>query len=111
MEHTTRAQGGATIVELSGDVDVGGAQVLRETLADAIGAGTPVIVDLSEVRFIDSAGIGLLVTGHRRAAEQRVAFAIAAPSEGAARVLSLTRTDRLLSVHATLEEAIAAVSG
>ena len=105
MEHVTRREGGATIVELSGDVDVGGAQQLRDVLGDALTEG-PVVVDLSNVRFIDSAGIGLLVTAHRRAVEQGTTFAIAAPSEGAQRVLSLTRTDRLLVVHPTLEAAL-----
>ncbi|MHB8468482.1 MAG: STAS domain-containing protein [Gaiellaceae bacterium] len=106
----TRQQDGATIVELSGDVDVGAAQKLREVLADALAEG-PVVVDLSDVRFIDSAGIGLLVTGHRRAAEQGSSFTLAAPSEGAQRVLSLTRTDRLLVVHASVAEALAALRG
>lgn len=110
MEQATRSERGATVVELGGDVDVGSAQSLRETLGDALERG-PVVVDLSAVRFIDSAGIGLLVTGHRRAAEQGVGFAVAAPSDGAARVLSLTRTDRLLSVFESVDDALAAVAG
>ncbi len=108
MEYVTRREGGATVVGLSGDVDVGGSQQLREVLADALAEG-PVIVDLSDVRFIDSAGIGLLVTAHRRAVEQGTTFFVAAPSEGAQRVLSLTRTDRLLVVHPTVDAAVAAL--
>ncbi len=107
MEHVIRKESGATVVELGGDVDVGSAQALRELLADALAEG-PVVVDLSGVRFIDSSGIGLFVTAHRRAEEQGTRFSLAAPSEGAARVLSLTRTDRLLTVHPSVVDALGA---
>jgi anti-sigma B factor antagonist len=104
VEHVTRRDGDATIIELGGDVDVGSAQEVRELLADALADGA-VIVDLSGARFIDSAGIGLFVSAHRRAEERGSSFVLAAPSEGAQRVLTLSRTDRLLVVHPSVEAA------
>jgi anti-sigma B factor antagonist len=110
MQQLKRRERDATIVELRGDVDIGGSQELRELLSDALGEGA-VVVDLSGVRFLDSAGIGLLVAAHRRADEQGTPFLLAAPSDGAERVLSLTRTDRLLIVHPSVEAALSAIEG
>jgi anti-anti-sigma factor len=55
-------EGGRTVVWLSGDYDIATLTALAERLATAIGLdGADVVVDLSEVQFIDAATIGLLI--------------------------------------------------
>ena len=67
------------VVRVEGDVDVGNTLALRETLSSALGDGRErVLLDLQQVEFIDSAGVGLLVTGQRRAAAAGGALALAA---------------------------------
>jgi anti-anti-sigma factor len=106
LEANIRDEHGVTVIELQGSVDVSQAMDLRELLGDKIdGPRARVLVDLSHVRLIDSSGIGILVTAHRRAAGAGAAFAIANPNGSVARVLQMTRTDQLLRVFDTVEQA------
>jgi anti-sigma B factor antagonist len=111
VNHSVREQGGVSVVELSGDVDVGGAPELRNLLTGLLEPGSRVVIDLSGVAFIDSSGVGLLVTAHRKAAEVGGELALAAPAGTVERVFELTRTNRLLRIFPTLEEGLAAVGG
>ncbi len=109
-----RAQnvGGVVVVDVEGDIDVSNTLVLRDALASAMGDGSArVMLDLSDVEFVDSAGVGLLVTAHRRAQQGRGAFAVASLTPTVARVLELTRTDRVLTVLPSVAEGIDALGG
>lgn len=110
MEHEIRTERGVTVVALSGDVDVAQGLSLRDLLGELLGGPPgPVVIDLSGVRFLDSSGVGLLVTSHRRATEDGRAFGVAEPGDAVRRTLQLTRTDRILTVHETLADALDAL--
>lgn len=86
----TRSLGEATTVEVIGEVDVSNAAELRDALDAALVAATgSVSADLSEVPYIDSTGIGVLVGFAHRAAEANVAFSVANPQRNVMRVLTL----------------------
>jgi anti-sigma B factor antagonist len=108
VELDQQDQDGVAVLRLAGDVDVSQSLAVRDAVGAAIETGTPVVVDLSGVRFIDSSGIGILVTAHRRAPE---AFAVAGAVEAVRRALELTRTDRILRLFDSVDEAVAAVKG
>ncbi len=111
MKSSVELRDGVTVVTVSGDLDVSDALSLRETLGQAQGDDTrSVLLDLTEVGFIDSAGIGLLVAAQRRAAGAGGQFALAGLTPTVARVLELTRTDRMLTVLPTVEAGVAALS-
>src|SRR5947208_437527 len=111
MEHHIEEQSGVTVIRLSGPIDVSQAIELRDLLGERIsGAGAKVLVDLSGVPLIDSSGIGILVTAHRRAAESGAGFAVAGASSSVARVFELTRANKLLRILPTVEEGVAALS-
>ncbi len=110
MNTRVEAREGVVIVHLEGDVDVSQALPLRDTLATAMGDGSgSVLLDLGGVDFIDSAGVGLLVTAHRRAQSANGALALAGVTPTVARVLELTRTDRVLRVVSSVDEGVAAL--
>jgi anti-anti-sigma factor len=97
---------GVRVLRLAGDVDVSQSLAVRDAVGAAIEAGAPVVVDLGGVRFIDSSGIGILVTAHRRAPD---GFAVAGAVEAVRRALELTRTDRILRLFDSVDEAVLAV--
>jgi len=65
-ESSTRRVEGVTIVDLRGRIDFGdGSKRLRETLDDLVTRGTKnVLLNMKEVDFVDSSGIGEMVRGH-----------------------------------------------
>jgi anti-anti-sigma factor len=94
-----------------GELDIARIRDLRLALDDAIGQpGDGLVVDLSDVSFIDSSGVGALVEAHGRMRRQQRGLAIVAP-RGTASALTLTLTGlrSRLSVFETRCEALEAL--
>lgn len=107
MDHEIRTDRGVTIITLHGDVDVARGLGLRDLLGEVLGGPPgPVVVDLTDVRFLDSSGVGLLVTSHRRAEQDGRGFAVAGAGDAVRRTFQLTRTDRILTLHDSLDDAL-----
>ncbi len=64
MKTSTRQMDGVTIVDLSGRITLGeGSVVLRDTIRDLVGKGQKkILLNLGDVTYIDSSGIGELVS-------------------------------------------------
>jgi anti-sigma B factor antagonist len=64
MKASTRQVDGITIVDLSGRITLGeGSVVLRDTIRDVVAAGNKkILLNLGDVTYIDSSGIGELVS-------------------------------------------------
>jgi anti-sigma B factor antagonist len=65
MKASTRQVNGVTVVDLSGRITLGeGSVVLRDTIRDVVGQGhKKILLNLGDVTYIDSSGIGELVSG------------------------------------------------
>jgi anti-sigma B factor antagonist len=111
MRTETEREPGVSTIRIEGEIDVSQAIVLREDIGAALGVGVLVLADLSAVPFIDSSGIGILVTAHRLALANGGVFAIVAPSEQVGQVLRMTRADKLLNVFDSAESATSALKG
>jgi anti-sigma B factor antagonist len=110
MNSTTRTVGTVTVIELVGELEVSEAPHLRDLLGEAVaGSQSRVLLDLGQVTFIDSSGIGVLVGAHRRADEAGARLGLAAAGAGVRRVFELTRTDRVLRLFETVEEGVTAL--
>jgi anti-sigma B factor antagonist len=83
--------GGTVTVRLHGEVDVLVVDQVRVALTDALTAGPrSMVVDLSDLSFIDSTGLGALVFGFQRARDAGVAFKLAHPTPGVRQILVLS---------------------
>lgn len=100
---------GATVVSVSGEVDVATAPALRDRLASvADGAdGRPVVVDLSGVTFIDSTGLGVLIGARKRCEDDGCALRIVILEPRILKVFDITGLTELFSIHPTLNAALA----
>ncbi|GAA0264429.1 STAS domain-containing protein [Cryptosporangium japonicum] len=80
-----------------GDLDMETSpSLIRAAQREFAGGARRVVVDLSQITFVDSSGIGALVTLWRTIGESPGAFAIAAPSRAAQSVLATTGIDGLI---------------
>ena len=81
----------------------------REALTD-LADESYVLVDLSDVPFMDSAGLGALIGGIRRAREHDGDVAVACNRPALIRLLHTTGFDSIVPVRETVEEAVLALA-
>ena len=102
------AVGSARVVRLGGELDLYNAEQVRSALAEVLAeAPERVVVDLSEVEFIDSTALGMLIEA-RTKLENRRGFLLASPALETRRALEISGLDRHFSVHDTVPEALVA---
>jgi anti-sigma B factor antagonist len=102
----TRQAGDWTVVEAKGEVDLYTAPRLKEELAGLAGGGRArVTVDLGGVEFLDSTGLGVLISGLKRCRQAGGDLRLAAPREPVRKVLSITGLDRVFPIHDTVDDA------
>jgi anti-sigma B factor antagonist len=90
---------------LSGELDLASAPVLESEIESSDVAGaTMVVLDLRELRFIDSTGLRVLLAAHERAAERGQEFAVTPGSEQVQRLLSITRVSEHLRIMTSPDE-------
>src|SRR3954453_15368123 len=96
---------GIGVVRLIGRLDLLSAAGVRQRLGAAVAEGNHrLIVDLAEVSFIDSSGLGALIGGLKAARLAGGGLRIARPTEQATFILELTALNRVLRPYATVEE-------
>jgi anti-sigma B factor antagonist len=99
---------GTVVVSLGGELDLYNADEVREALTGAAdGQPERIVVDLSEVEFIDSTALGVLIEA-RTKLENRRAFLLAAPGIETRRALEVSGLDRHFGIHDTVDAARAA---
>jgi anti-anti-sigma factor len=88
----THRSGDVVTVAVSGDVDLAAGTVVGDAIDHALAAdGVALVeVDLSEVHFLDSSGIALLLKGRRAAGEREVPYRVTGANGIALQVLELT---------------------
>jgi anti-sigma B factor antagonist len=99
---TESASGADTVVSVSGEVDVATAPALRDCLGQVIERDSGVVVvDLLQVTFIDSTGLGVLIGAHKRCADNGRDLRIL-------KVFDITGLTELFAIHPTLDLALTA---
>ncbi len=105
MKISTSDNNGAHVVAFEGDVDLEHSPTARKELLAAVSKNSAVVVDLSQVSYIDSSGVACLVEAFQTARKNGGSFCLAAVSEAALRVLQLARLDKIFSIHGSVDEA------
>ncbi len=98
-----------TLCRPVGELDAYTVTSFRETLGE-LATRSRVVIDLSEVPFMDSAGLGALIGGIRRAREHGGEVAVACSRPTLTRLLHTTGFDRIVSVTESVEDAAAALA-
>jgi anti-anti-sigma factor len=105
---------GVRTISVRGELDLSTAPDLEAPLEAALENDEgSVLIDLSECEFIDSTGIALIVRAWQRleSGENGRALVICSHNEQVRRVLEITGLELSIPVHATRDEALAAIRG
>jgi anti-anti-sigma factor len=96
--------GSAVVVKLAGDLDLYNAEQVRSALVGVIDRSpSRVVVDASEVEFIDSTALGVLIDAHRKL---EGGLRVANPQDPIRRALQISGIDRHLKVHESVDDAL-----
>jgi len=108
MKVSIEERDNAVIIKLIGEMMLGyEANDFHEAIENAIdGDKKKIVVDLSNVQFISSWGIGILIYGYTTATNKGGEFKLAAISEKINEILIKTKLDTVFDKYATVEEAL-----
>jgi anti-sigma B factor antagonist len=95
-----RRMGTVTVFELSGGLVYDqGTKLLRDVLTKAVAAGTRAcLVDMHGITYLDSGGVGSLVSVYRHVMRHGGQLKIVRPSPSAARVLDITKLTTVFEI-------------
>jgi anti-sigma B factor antagonist len=91
--------GTVRVLVLGGELDIATTPKVRRVLHDLLAeSADPLVVDLGGVGFMDSSGLAVLVSGHKRACVQGTPYAVSRLRPPVAKVFALTHADQLIPV-------------
>jgi anti-sigma B factor antagonist len=94
------------VLALAGEIDMHTAPALREQVFALIEEDRrPLVVDMTDISFCDSAGVNIAAAARKHAADQGVTLAIVGLNGRVDKVFRMTGMDRLIPTYATLPEA------
>jgi anti-sigma B factor antagonist len=103
-------EGGAGVVAVRGEIHVSTAPELSTVLADALARGVhSLVLDFTDVEFIDSTGLSVLLNALRRVTQRGGKFVIVCTNPTVLRLFEITRLESTFDIVATRDEALARV--
>ena len=108
MKTATREQTGTTIIDVTGDIDMRTSPGLRKTLLESLKNTPRLVVNLREVRYVDSSGIASLVEVFKEARNRNKRLVLFGLNATVHDVLQLTRLVKIFEIRETEEEALQA---
>ena len=100
---------GVVVVGVDGQLIVGNRQELKQKVLDALEGGTKkFVVDFNKTGYIDSSGLGVLVSLSKKIREQGGELRLAGLNEDLQTLFELTKLDTLFAITKTAEEALTA---
>ena len=108
-----RAAEHALVVSPSGELDLASAPALRDALDDALATVASVVLDLSEVSFIDSSIIGVIVTASKDVARREAGSQLVVASPHGShprRVLDMVNADEIIRLYDDRHAALASIT-
>lgn len=111
MEFTVdhRFHGDLTIVTVTGEIDVFTTPRLRASLLELIESGSRhLLLDFTDVTFLDSTGLGVLVGMFHRLRARSGSMVFAGPGERVRRVFHVTQLNKIFQMYDSLDEALQA---
>jgi len=105
VEIKKRNEAGYSVISLVGEVDLHFSPKAREEILSTLKNKENILVDLSEVSYIDSSGIASLVEGYQMSKKSGQSFGLLSVSNAAMQVLKLARLDSVFPIYNSIDDA------
>jgi len=108
MNLKTELNGAVTVIFIREDrLDAHNSEELKAEVNKVFAAGTKnIVVDLKDVRFIDSSGLGVLVSGFKNASTRQGTLKLSGLQTQVKSMFELTRLHRVFDIFQTVEDAL-----
>jgi anti-sigma B factor antagonist len=108
MELSTRIEGNdVLVIEMSGEsLDASNVREFRDAATAAIQDRTRVVLDMSGVKFVDSSGLGALISCLRQVNGRKGDFRLCSMSKTVRALFELMRMHRVFNIHEARDEAV-----
>ncbi len=108
LKLTPRTEGNATVIEVSGEIDVYTAPKLREQIIDLVTGGAyHLVIDMEKVEFLDSTGLGVLVGGLKRVRAHEGSLALVCTQDRILKIFKITGLTKVFPIHNSVADALA----
>ena len=105
---TTREADGKTIVAVGGEIDVYTAPKLRDKITELVGQGSyHLVVDMQQVEFLDSTGLGVLVGGLKKVRAHSGSLQLVCNQDRLLKIFRITGLAKVFVIHETTDAAFA----
>lgn len=109
MAFSVSREGEVTVVDVTGQLIVGNRQELRQTVLDELrGGARRFLIDFSETAYIDSSGLGVLVSLSKKIREAGGELRLSSLSEDLRTLFELTKLDTLFRIADSRQEGLEA---
>ncbi len=101
---------GCAVVRAGGEIDSHTVHAFHEVLVEAASLASHLVIDLADVTFVDSSGLGALIHARNGARERGGSVSLVSPPPMVRRLLGSTRLHDVFHIYDSLAEAINAPS-
>ena len=103
-----REAGGKTIVAVGGEIDVYTAPKLRDKITELVAGGVyDIVIDMEEVEFLDSTGLGVLVGGLKKVRAHDGSLQLVCNQDRLLKIFRITGLAKVFVIHESADAALA----
>ena len=99
MSYKVTEEGNIATVHLDGEIDMDVTEKAKEVIFPHIDAGKEVHLNLSQVQYMDSSGISVLIESHQRALEKNTKVIIKDVSKSVLKVIMMAKLEQILNLE------------
>jgi anti-sigma B factor antagonist len=111
LETSLEDVSGVAVVKATGEIDVSTAPRLSLTLQEVVAAGSAkIIVDMTDVGYMDSSGFGALVGAVKLVKPLGGAVGLVGCPKSIERLMSITRLDSIIGSYESVDDALKAMA-
>ena len=99
MSYTVNEEGNIATVHLDGEIDMDVTEKAKEVIFPHIDAGKEVHLNLTNVQYMDSSGISVLIESHQKALEKNTKVIIKEVSKSVLKVIMMAKLEQILNLE------------
>ena len=99
MSYKVSEEGNITTVHLDGEIDMDVTEKAKEVIFPHIDAGKEVHLNLSNVQYMDSSGISVLIESHQKGLEKNTKVIIKDVSKSVLKVIMMAKLEQILNLE------------